>query len=48
MFPLHTLSELHSFRGCFIPVLLHSSPGIFPSLKNLTQNAYYVTFIFFF
>lgn len=48
IFPLHTLSELHSFSGCFILVLLHSSPGIFPSLKNLTQNAYYVTFIFFF
>lgn len=48
IFPLKCLSELHSFSGCFIPVLLHSSPGIFPTLKNLTQNAYYVTFIFFF
>lgn len=48
IFPLHTLSELHSFSGCFILVLLHSSPGIFPCLKNLTQNAYYVIFIFFF
>lgn len=47
-FPLHTFCELHSFSGYFIPVLLHSSPGIFPLLKSLTQNTYHVQFLFFF
>lgn len=43
-FSLHTSRELHSFSGYFIPALLHSSQGILPSVKSLTQNAQRVQF----